>query len=134
MGSGNDPDLLVADFKEAAAKKLEEARKRLKELESKINKTKEDAAAVEKAKNLVKHLQKKQMKQAKTIVKKQKVTNNKELFTFIMNFLGGTYIDQVVAANEIQAMQLWIQSLKIDEIKGFTYSNKKGFFFETKEL
>ncbi len=65
------------------------------------------------------------MKQEKIIVKKQKGVTKDELFTFIMNYFGGTYIEQVVASNEIDAMHLWIQCLKISEIKGFSILDQK---------
>lgn len=65
------------------------------------------------------------MKLEKIMVKKKKVVNKGDLFTFVMNYLGGTYIEQVVASSEIEAMQLWIKCLKISEIKGFTILDKK---------
>ena len=43
-----------------------------------------------------------------------------ELYTFIMEYLGGTYISQVKAKDEFNAMQIWLKALKVKEIKGFT--------------
>lgn len=65
------------------------------------------------------------MRQEKTIVKRQKGATRMQLFTFIMNYLGGTYIDQVVASNETEAMRVWIKQLDSSEIKGFSALDKK---------
>jgi hypothetical protein len=48
-----------------------------------------------------------------------------ELYTFIMDYLGGTYISQVKAADEVRARDIWIKKLKVKEIKSFTNQDKK---------
>ncbi|BAU53043.1 hypothetical protein [Mucilaginibacter gotjawali] len=48
------------------------------------------------------------------------------LFTFLMDYLGGTYISQVECENKEQAMKLWIQSLQIDQIEGFSERDKEN--------
>ncbi len=65
------------------------------------------------------------MKQGRIIIKKRKAATKEYLFTFIMNYLGGTYIEQVVASNELEAMHAWIKQLKTSEIKGFAVIDKK---------
>jgi hypothetical protein len=47
------------------------------------------------------------------------------LYTFIMDYLGGTYISQVEAESNSQAMLLWIENLNAEEIKGFSNADKK---------
>lgn len=47
------------------------------------------------------------------------------LYTFIMDYLGGTYISQVKAKNTTIAMHEWIANLSVKEIKGFTEKDKK---------
>jgi hypothetical protein len=46
------------------------------------------------------------------------------LYTFIMDYLGGTYVSQVRAHNENEAMILWAEKLETDEIKGLTHDDK----------
>lgn len=46
------------------------------------------------------------------------------LYTFIMDYLGGTYVSQVRAHNENEAMVLWAEKLETDEIKGLTLDDK----------
>lgn len=38
-------------------------------------------------------------------------------YTFILDYLGGTYISQVVANDEFNAMNVWIEKLEIVEIQ-----------------
>jgi hypothetical protein len=47
------------------------------------------------------------------------------LYTFIMDYLGGTYISQIEAEDTNQAMDLWIENLETKQIKGFSKSDKK---------
>ncbi len=47
-----------------------------------------------------------------------------ELYTFILDYLGGTYISQVKSSNKFEAMKLWIQNLQIDEIENFSNNDK----------
>lgn len=53
-----------------------------------------------------------------------------ELFTFIMEYLGGTYISQVQAIDKEQARDFWIRSLKVEEIEYFTISDKEDIIEE----
>ena len=46
------------------------------------------------------------------------------IYTFIMDYLGGTYISQHSANCKEDAMKLWIANLAVDEIKGFTHDDK----------
>jgi len=55
------------------------------------------------------------------------------LYTFIMNFLEGTYIHQVSANNEHDAMHLWLKSLNIREIRGFSEIQRKKLIEENFE-
>ena len=48
-----------------------------------------------------------------------------ELYTFIMEYLGGTYISQVKADSNTNAMRTWIKNLLIQEIEGFTEKDLK---------
>ncbi|HLM61438.1 MAG TPA: hypothetical protein VK308_11600 [Pyrinomonadaceae bacterium] len=41
------------------------------------------------------------------------------LYTFIMEYAGGTYVSQVNAENQKAACVLWAQNLKVDEIYKF---------------
>ena len=43
-----------------------------------------------------------------------------------MDYLGGTYSSQVQAESKEQAMQVWIDNLKVEEIKGFTEQDRKN--------
>ena len=52
------------------------------------------------------------------------------LYTFIMEYLGGSYISQYESINKEQAMILWIQNLEIDQIKGFTPEDKEKIIKE----
>ncbi|MEO6522967.1 MAG: hypothetical protein ABIN91_14895 [Mucilaginibacter sp.] len=47
-----------------------------------------------------------------------------ELYTFIMEYWGGTYISQVEAADHKEAIKVWIVNLEISEIKGFSEADK----------
>lgn len=47
------------------------------------------------------------------------------LFTFVMNYKGGTYISQIEANDKNAAMASWIQNLDTSQIKGFSRSDKK---------
>ena len=53
-----------------------------------------------------------------------------ELFTFIMTYLGGTYISQVEARDKEQARDIWIRTLKIKEIKFFTIKDQENIIKE----
>ncbi|MEZ4799621.1 MAG: hypothetical protein R2809_07590 [Flavobacteriales bacterium] len=77
-------------------------------------------------------LRKKWMKQEKIIAKKIKGTDDGSLYTFIMEFKGGTYISQVIADNEEKACNQWAESLNIDEIEGFGIRAKQALFVELK--
>jgi hypothetical protein len=50
-----------------------------------------------------------------------------QLFTFILDFNGGTYISQVQANNVTHAMDGWLHELNLDEIYGLT-NRSKGLF------
>ena len=68
------------------------------------------------------------MKLTRTIVKNQgEVTNMKKgnLYTFIMDYLGGTYISQVDAENAEQAMEAWIKTLVVEEVEHFSETDRK---------
>lgn len=59
----------------------------------------------------------------------------KSRYTFILDYLGGTYLAQVEAENIQQATHTWVESLNIDEIKDFTKQDQdkiieKGFVDE----
>jgi len=47
-----------------------------------------------------------------------------KLYTFIMEFNGGTFISQVTAPDHTSAIESWATSLNPDEIKGFLASMK----------
>lgn len=55
------------------------------------------------------------------------------LYTFIMNYLEGTYIHQVNAKNEYDAMRIWLETLNIEEIKGFTEIQRQKLIKENFE-
>ena len=48
-----------------------------------------------------------------------------EIYTFIMDYLGGTYISQVEAINKEQARDIWIKELEVKEIKSFTIQDQE---------
>ena len=66
------------------------------------------------------------MKPAKITAEKPKGAIKYALYTFIMYYLGGTYISQVTVASEEKAIRIWIRNLKISEIKGFGEADKKN--------
>lgn len=47
------------------------------------------------------------------------------LYTFIMDYKGGTYISQAEAVNEQEGMLSWIKNLDTTQIKGFSKSDKR---------
>ena len=53
-----------------------------------------------------------------------------ELYTFIMEYIGGTYIHQVEAIDYEQARSLWIRNLEIKEIKHFSIHDKRNIIKE----
>lgn len=65
------------------------------------------------------------MKQEKIIARKRKVAIKVNRYTFIMNYLGGTYISQVEFEDEFSAMKVWLQRLETTKIKGFNLADKK---------
>ena len=48
-----------------------------------------------------------------------------ETYTFIMDYLGGTYISQVEAIDKEQARNIWIKKLAVNEIESFTIQDKE---------
>jgi hypothetical protein len=46
------------------------------------------------------------------------------LYTFILDYLGGTYISQIESNDEISAMNVWIDQLDVDLIQGFSNKDK----------
>ncbi len=48
-----------------------------------------------------------------------------ETYTFILEFLGGTYISQVESNNHIQALKKWATELDIKPIFGLGIKNKE---------
>lgn len=48
-----------------------------------------------------------------------------ETYTFIMDYLGGTYISQVETINKEQAREVWIKKQEINEIESFTIQDKE---------
>ena len=47
-------------------------------------------------------------------------------YTFILDYLGGTYISQVVANDEFNAMNVWIEKLEIVEIQELSENDKQN--------
>lgn len=52
------------------------------------------------------------------------------LYTFIMEFRGGTYIDQVMGTNIDEAIITWANTLKVDEIKYLSTKTKQQLIDE----
>jgi hypothetical protein len=52
------------------------------------------------------------------------------LYTFIMQYLGGTYIKQVTERNELEAMRKWLRELDISKIDGFTELDKQKLIID----
>lgn len=52
------------------------------------------------------------------------------LYTFIMEYLGGTYISQVEATDKEQARDIWIRELEIGQIEFFTIQDKNDIIKE----
>ena len=48
------------------------------------------------------------------------------IYTFILDYLGGTYVSQVVSSDEFSAMHLWIEQLETIEIQNFTENDKQN--------
>jgi len=46
------------------------------------------------------------------------------LFTFVLDYRGGTYIQQVEAANEERAVEAWARVLNLDDIQGLTAKSR----------
>jgi hypothetical protein len=46
-------------------------------------------------------------------------------YTFIMDYLGGTYISQVEASCNREAMDIWLKELKIEEIDKFSNRDRE---------
>lgn len=44
----------------------------------------------------------------------------KKLFTFVLDYRGGIYISQVVAADPVEALGVWCDTLNLDDIWGLT--------------
>ena len=59
-----------------------------------------------------------------------KVIKILDLYTFIMEYLGGTYISQVEAINHKEAMKIWLDNLKWQEIENFTLNDKLSLIKE----
>ena len=47
------------------------------------------------------------------------------LYTFIMHYLGGTYIAQAEAETKEQAIRVWLKNLDIKQIEGFSKRDKE---------
>ncbi|KFF02754.1 hypothetical protein [Flavobacterium hydatis] len=54
----------------------------------------------------------------------------KYLYSFIMEYDGGTYIAQVYATNEHEAMRVWLNELDVKPIDSFTEKDKKRLIME----
>ncbi|MEA9412263.1 hypothetical protein [Flavobacterium sp. PL02] len=54
----------------------------------------------------------------------------KHLYSFIMEYDGGTYITQVYATNEHEAMRVWLNTLDVKPIDSFTEKDKKRLIME----
>lgn len=48
----------------------------------------------------------------------------KDLYTFIMEYAGGTYVSQIKAFNINEAQLLWLTNLDVENIDDFTEKNK----------
>ena len=53
-----------------------------------------------------------------------------ELYTFIMDYIGGTYISQVEAGDKEQARDIWIRNLEVKEIESFTIEDQEDLIKE----
>ena len=60
------------------------------------------------------------------IVKKQKIETKINYYTFIMNYLGGVYISQIHANDELNAMRVWLKNLNTLDIKGLLEEEKQS--------
>jgi hypothetical protein len=49
------------------------------------------------------------------------------LFTFLMEFKGGTYLSQVRAPSPAAALKKWVRGLEVKEIEGMTAAIKRQF-------
>ncbi|MBO9203358.1 hypothetical protein J7I42_23945 [Niastella sp. MAH-29] len=47
-----------------------------------------------------------------------------------MEYLGGTYISQIEATSKENARVIWIKTLNIEEIEGFTIADKENIIKE----
>ena len=56
------------------------------------------------------------------------------LYTFFMEFKGGTYISQVKALDSFQAMENWAAQLLPDQIEGFSQQKKQALIAAIPEL
>lgn len=52
------------------------------------------------------------------------------LYTFIMNYLGGTYVSQVIAPDPESGMRFWIKKLNTKDIEGFSENDKQKLIQE----
>lgn len=57
-----------------------------------------------------------------------------ELYTFIMEFRGGTYISQVYAEHLFESVQLWGKQLESNDIKHFGESGKNELLKELNDI
>jgi len=56
------------------------------------------------------------------------------IFTFIMEFRGGTYIKQVTAQNERRAVEIWVNELNSNDIMYFGQKSKNELIENIPEL
>lgn len=67
----------------------------------------------------------------RTIAKKPKGHKfYKMRYTFIMNYDGGTFIAQIEAKNEHNAMRVWLRELDVNNIEGFTEKERQRLIDE----
>lgn len=72
------------------------------------------------------------MKQERIIVKNQKEVNFENLYTFIMDFRGGTYISQIKAKGLTEACEKWLEKLSTKDVKYLGSKTKMELYNELK--
>ena len=127
------------DRVEAARRLVEQLRDELAKLESKPNKTPDDKKLVDKIKAAIRK-QVDRMKKSETHGRKGRALKLKRgeagmsLFTFFLDYRGGTYISQVRARNYLVAPRVWAKKLELRDIPdvsdGFRENLLKSMEFE----
>lgn len=60
------------------------------------------------------------------------MTKNNKLYTFFLEYKGGTYLSQISAASPQEALMKWSERLNVNEIKGLGEKTKEQLIKDAK--